>query len=272
MIKILGIFTCYNRKECSVACLKSLIEGNKSLEFTFLAVDDASTDGTAEALEDLGKVNVFEGNGGLYYSGGMRKGIEEAKGKYRDYDYCLLFNDDVKFYAGAIERMVKLFSKERQILVGATCDDTGKLSYGGVKKLSSWKPAFEIVMSREKLVECDTFNANCVLIPYNLFLELPNIDKIYVHAMGDFDYGLQAKEYGCVINPTDFFVGKCNDNPLHGTWRDTSLPIKKRIQLKESPKGLPARQWFHFVRRYFGILSACYSAITPYIKIMIGKS
>ena len=118
MIKILGIFTCYNRKECSVACLKSLMEGNKSLEFTFLAVDDASTDGTAEALEDLGKVNVLEGNGGLYYSGGMRKGIEEAKGKYRDYDYCLLFNDDVKFYAGAVERMVKLFSKERQILVG----------------------------------------------------------------------------------------------------------------------------------------------------------
>ena len=272
MTKILGIFTCYNRKEYSIACLKSLIEGNDSVKFTFLAVDDGSTDGTSEALNRLENIKILKGDGGLYYSGGMRKGIAEAKEKYRGFDYCLFFNDDVKFYENAIEKMVGLFEREKQILVGATCDNEGKLSYGGVKKCSSWRPSFEIVMSGGEMEECDTFNANCVLIPYNLFLELPNIDEVYVHAMGDFDYGLKAKEYGCVINPTDFFVGQCNDNSLCGTWRDTSLSIKERIRLKESPKGLPAKQWFHFVRRYFGVISACYSSLTPYIKIIIGRS
>ena len=271
MSQILGIFTCHNRRKSSLTCLNSLIEGNKNINFTFLAVDDASTDGTIEELTRLPNVEILEGDGSLYYSGGMRKGIEKAKTIDQNFDYCLLFNDDVQFYPEAIEKMLMLHTDENQILVGATCDDKGNLSYGGIRKCSAWRPKFEIVMSHEGLVECDTFNANCVLIPYKLFLRLPNIDEIFVHAMGDYDYGFQARKRGCTINPTDFFVGICNDNLPKTTWRDTTLSAKERIKLKESPKGLPAKQWFYFVKKNFGFLPACYSSITPYIKIVFGK-
>ncbi len=271
MTKILGIFTCYNRKEKSLMCLKSLIEGNPSIKFTFLAVDDASTDGTQRELAGFSNVKVIEGDGKLFYSGGMRKGIASAKENYKGFEYCLLFNDDVKFYPNAIEKMLQFCENDRQIIVGATCDDHGKLSYGGVRRTSSWRPAFEIVMSQDETLCCDTFNANCVLIPYGTFLELPNIDEVYVHAMGDFDYGLKAKNYGCVINPTNFFVGVCNDNPIQGTWRDRSLSVGKRMKLKENPKGLPAKEWFYFVKEYFGLFSACYSSLIPYIKIFLRR-
>ncbi|MBC5658734.1 glycosyltransferase family 2 protein [Anaerosacchariphilus sp. NSJ-68] len=267
--KVLGIFTCFNRKEKTVNCLKSLIAGNEEVEFTFLAVDDGSTDGTEEALRDMRQVAVLTGNGSLFYSGGMRLGIRKAKEQYQGYDYCLLFNDDVEFYPGVIERMAAQCGDG--ILVGATCDTEGNLSYGGVRKASGFRPKFDIVMSGEKPVSCDTFNANCVLIPYDIFLKLPNIDEAYTHSLGDFDYGLTASQMGYAIYPTNFFVGCCNDNPVGKTWRDTSLSRKERWKRKESPKGLPTGEWFHFVRKNFGLISACYSSMTPMLRILLGK-
>lgn len=267
--KVLGIFTCFNRKEKTEKCLKSLIDGNKNIEFTFLAVDDGSTDGTGKVLQEMPNVDVLTGDGGLFYSGGMRRGIRKAKERYRDYDYCLLFNDDVEFYPQVLDRMAAECGDE--ILVGATCDTAGKLSYGGVRKVSGFRPKFEIVMSEEKPVSCDTFNANCVLIPYDIFLKLPNIDEAYTHSLGDFDYGLTAGQLGYAIYPTNFFVGCCNDNPMGKTWRDTSLSRKERWKRKESPKGLPTGEWFHFVKKHFGLISACYSSMTPMLRILLGK-
>lgn len=270
-VKIIGIFTCYNRKKKTLSCLKSIVEGNPELSFRFLAVDDGSTDGTEEELKRLNDVDLIRGTGSLYYSGGMRKGITEAKEKYHNFDYCLLFNDDVDFFPGTIERMVKIHTSEKQILVGATCSRMGKLSYGGVRKVSSWRPKFQIVYSEKQLMECDTFNANCVLIPYITFLNIPNIDSVYTHSMGDFDYGLTAKQQGCMIKTTNFFVGTCDENSADNTWLDSSLPRKIRWKLKESPKGLPMGEWFHFVRKHFGIFSACYSNISPFIKILLKR-
>jgi GT2 family glycosyltransferase len=126
-------------------------------------------------------------------------------------------------------------------------------------------------MSGEQRIFCDTFNANCVLIPFNVFQKLPNIDKKYTHSLGDFDYGLEAGRRGVPIVVSDFFVGKCNDNPSSGTWRDVTLSRRERLKKKESPKGLPRREWFYFVRKHFGFLSACISSMTPYVRILIGK-
>ena len=270
-IKVLGIFTCFNRKQKTLKCLQTLVKGNPTLAFTFLAVDDGSTDGTIQALKELDNVEIIEGNGSLFYSGGMRLGIAAAKNRFREADYCLLFNDDVEFFAGSIERLIASFRDSNMILAGATCNDEGELSYGGVLKKSRFRPAFQIVMSDEKPVFCDTFNANCVLIPEKIFQKLPNIDPVYTHSLGDFDYGLSARKRGCLILASDFFVGKCIDNPVQGTWRDTKLSRKERLKRKESPKGLPRKEWYYFVKKHFGVVSAWVSMILPYIRIIIGK-
>ena len=50
MIQVLGLATCFNRKEKTVKAIKNLIKGNPNIKFTFIIVDDGSTDGTKEAL------------------------------------------------------------------------------------------------------------------------------------------------------------------------------------------------------------------------------
>ena len=272
MAKILAVFTCYNRKEKTVKCLESLLNYNPDQNFSFIAVDDNSMDGTKEALQKFDNMKIIEGDGKCYYSGGMRLGINEGKKSIDSYEWVLFFNDDVEFFPKAITKLINFSRNSKDILIGATCDKQGKLSYGGVKKKSQFRPAFSIIMSGENREFCDTFNANCVLIPFDIFKALPNIDKRYTHSLGDYDYGLEARKRGIKLVASDFFVGVCDDNDIKGTWRDTNLKRCERLRKKESPKGLPWREWFYFTKKHYGIISACLSAVTPYLKIIFRRS
>ena len=272
MLKVLGLMTCFNRKEKTMRALKNLIEGNQEIVFSFIVVDDASTDCTAEALKKMHNMTVISGNGGLFYSGGMRLAIAEAKKMSDQYDYCLLFNDDVDFAESAIERLCK--NDPSFIWVGPTCDEKGELTYGGVVKTSNWRPKTAIIMADQpegKL--CDTFNANCVLIPWEIFKKLDNIDEVYTHSMGDFDYGFSAKRKGCMIKVSDAFVGVCPDNPVktNSNWRNTELSRKRRFQLKESSKGLPFAEYFHYLNKNYNFYTAVIYSLIPYVRIIIRR-
>ena len=126
--RILGLMTCFNRKEKTITSINNLISENPNIEFEFVVVDDNSTDGTKAALEKMRGVVVLNGTGQLFYSGGMRMAMQYALNTTEVYDYCLLFNDDVEFYSQTIEKMLTIGSSGREILVGPTCDTEGKLS------------------------------------------------------------------------------------------------------------------------------------------------
>lgn len=270
-MKVLAIFTCFNRKEKTKKCIDSL--AHNDVDISFLIVDDNSTDGTREELNKFSNVIIVEGDGNLFYSGGMRKGIAFAKNyDLSQFEYILLLNDDVDFFEGAIDRLIEFLGDERMVAAGAVCDESGIQSYGGAVKTSKFRPSFRNVMStKNHRIYCDTFCANCVLIPKDIFLSTPNIDARYHHAMGDFDYGFQIKRSGYMIAASDFFVGICNDNPKQGSWRDTRLSRKARLKKKESAKGLPFKEYFYYLNKNHGIFTAIVYSLVPYIRIMIRK-
>lgn len=261
--KVLGLMTCYNRFEKTKRAIESLMEGNPQIDFHFLVWDDGSTDGTYEELKKTQKVTVYSGNGDSFYSGGMRHIIDIAKQRSEVLDYVLLFNDDVLFNAFSIQKMCQ--NPKDLILVGPTCDQQGELSYGGVIRKSKLLPKTKII----KGGYCDTFNANCVLIPWKIFMELDNIDTAYTHSMGDFDYGFQATRKGYKIFAVDEYVGTCDDNCVSGSWRDRNLSRHARLKLKESPKGLPYKEWFHYLNKNYSFITAIFYSVSPYIKILL---
>lgn len=270
MKTILGIMTCFNRKDKTLYAINQLISGNPSIQFEFIVTDDGSTDGTAAALGDITEVTVLHGNGNLFYSGGMRLAIQAALGKEKQYDYCMLFNDDVEFFDNSIENLAGL--EERIIWVGPTCDNDNKLSYGGVIRTSRFRPSFEIIKADDsKGKSCDTFNANCVLIPWDIFKTLGNMDAAYSHSLGDFDYGFMAKSQGFEIKVACEYVGICCDNPSKGSWRDVTLSRKRRLHLKENPKGLPGKEWFHYLKKNYNICTAIIYSVIPYLRILLKK-
>ena len=272
-MKIKVVFTCFNRKEKTLKCVERLIEGNKSVNFKFVVVDDGSTDGTADALNSgdyASALKVLKTAGNFYYSRGMNYGMQYILKEEETADYLLMVNDDVEFFENSIEELIKQ-SKDRNeaVIVGVTCDEKRQQTYGAIRYNGGFSVKYHMVLHGEN-TECDTFNANCVLIPYHLFKKTGAIDDYYIHSLGDFDYGLSLKRNGAHIYSSEGYVGICNRNSIKNTWLDKSLSLKKRIKLKESAKGSPTKQWFYFLNKNFGLLKAVTFTMTPYIKLLIG--
>lgn len=274
MTKVLGIFTCFNRREKTKKCLVSLIKKNPTVDFHFIVCDDGSTDGTSEMLKDFSNITTVNGTGSLFYTGGMIQAIKEAQsGKY-DSEYILLMNDDVEFFDNAIEKLIKqhkgLVEPSKSIIVGSTSDYDGKMTYGGVVYPYKFRMRYK-KYGPGSGVECDTFHANCVLIPREVFRDAGNMDGHYNHSLGDFDYGLKISRAGNKILVSDDYVGYCIIDARKGGWEDTSLPIKERIRKKESFKGVPTKEWFYYACKNFGLIRACFSTISPYLRIFLRK-
>lgn len=267
------MLTCFNRCKETTACVKSLAEGNSQIDFNFVITDDNSSDGTAEALGTLPfRLTLLSGDGQLYWNGGMRKALAYALEQGCKTDYYMLVNDDVAFYPGAIEKLIERGQAYPDaVIVGATVDKEGRTSYGGVRLLSKHFAKFALIEPSATYEECDTFNGNCVLIPKKVFMQVGNLDPVYRHSMSDYDYGMMIRRQGFLIYNSAEHVGSCNDNDVSGSWRDASLPRRERLHKKESPKGLPGKDWFHFIRKNYGFLSALYHSITPYLRIVLGK-
>lgn len=263
------MITCHNRKNKTIQCIKQVEIGNNDIDSNYVIVDDGSTDGTDVAIKEyLGeKLTYVKGTGNLYYSGGMRLAIDTVRKKHMQADYYLLINDDVEFYANFITKMIEMC--HGQIVVGATDDGNNNMTYGGVVSCKKYRPSLKKVMSNnDQIVHCDTFNANCVLIPDYIFDRLDNIDMKYVHGFGDYDFGLEAKKNGEDIVVTHFFVGKCLKNSTAGSWMDASISIMDRIKNKERPNGSPTYIWFYFTRKHFGFFSAVAVVVFQYFRII----
>lgn len=275
MKKVTVIFTCFNRKEKTITCIKTLTKLNPNIDFSFVIVDDASTDGTAEAIKELGlDTKIITGTGNLFWCGGMRVGIEDyLNSNPADDDYCLLVNDDVMFYDRSIETMFKrLQDRKDTVIVGATCNDKGKFTYG-LKCREKWykKNITKRIEPSEGEVVGETFNANCVLVRNEILKNVGNIDKAYTHSLGDYDLGFAMTKKGYKLISSADYIGVCNGNSSKDTWTDTKLSRKERLKKKESPKGNPTKEWWHFLMKNFGVISAVkYSAI-PYVRIILKK-
>ena len=229
-MKVLAIFTCYNRRELTRQSME-LLGQNKNVTFDYVIVNDGSTDGTDEMLAAMPyEIDLINGDGGLFWNRGMYEAIEHAKKAHPDYEYYMLMNDDTKFVPGIFDEMLPLFAPDK-VMVGAMCGDDGRMSYGGIKYVKGIK--YKKYGPEAQDICFDTFNANCAIIPHDIFMKV-SIDPFYQHSIGDFDYGLAISRMGYEIRIFPKFIGQCNDGSLKGTWQDESLPRMQRMKLKES--------------------------------------
>ena len=94
-MRIAAIITCHNRKDKTLACLKSLLQIAPTIDVYL--TDDGSTDGTSEAVrQQCPQVQIIQGDGNLFWSRGMYIAWKEAVKS--DYEYYLWLNDDVVLY------------------------------------------------------------------------------------------------------------------------------------------------------------------------------
>lgn len=295
-IRIAAILTCHNRREKTLACLRSLraqtpVEGNPEMEsgkqacsssetpglsaFSFqlstfsidvFLTDDGCTDGTADAVRKAWPgATIVQGDGTLFWCGGMRAAWKEAAKS--DPDYYLLLNDDTTLHPDALEHLLRVCPAPSldRISIGAVCDPvTREWSYGGLQSDHGFP------MPDGQPRPCRTMNANCALIPRSIYQRIGIFHHAYRHAMGDMDYGLTATRAGIDLRETPEFVGQCSRNPVRGTWKDTRLSRAERFRKLLSAKGLPPWDWFAYCTRNCGGKWPRYF-FSPMLRILAGR-
>lgn len=275
MTRVVAILTTFNRRELTLACLDRLLVAARqaAIELSIIVVDDASTDGTPQAVRQrFPSVHLVAGGGELFWNRGMHKGM--ALAMEQPADFLLWLNDDTLLQHDALSRLLhesgQLHARTGRevLLAGATCDGQGRVTYGGSASRGGLRRfQYRRVWNAAEPVECDVINGNCVLIPSVLAKAVGNLDPAFEHAMGDTDYSLRARAAGFPVYVASGFVGECSHNPTAATFHDTSMTLAVRWRMMTSRKGLPPKSYAHFMRRHGGIIWPLYFA-WPYLRLI----
>lgn len=262
-LQLACLMTCHNRKSKTLACLTAVFACSlpRYVQLSVILVDDGSTDGTSEAVrEHFPQVRLLSGDGSLFWNGGMRRAfalaIEES------FDDYLWLNDDTVLKADAIETLYRCRATVQgmgittsNIIVGATLDPlSDSLSYGGLVARDVKSPNYFVTLPMGISPQrCRTLNGNCVLISSAVVDVLGNLDPSFVHAIGDWDYGLRANAAGFGVWMAPGFVGDCELNPVLELQPAIARSVRARLRRVCSPKQVPPRAWYVYVRRNYGL-------------------
>jgi GT2 family glycosyltransferase len=266
--RIAVLMAAHNRRDLTVRALQSLEVARDVFNLTVILLDDASTDGTANAVQAAWPdAMVLTGDGNAFWNGGMHQAWLRAL--TLGVDGYLWLNDDVDLDDDALPALAREWHSLGGgtvpfILVGPTRDDGGRLSYGGQKLIRDpFALRFERLPMADIIQRAETFNGNIVLISKATVARIGINDSRFLHTLGDIDYGMRASRAGIPVLVMPGTMGVCNNNP------PTSFHIgslRTRWRRINSHHGIPMRNWWRITCRYSGIWMPLHF-ILPYRKM-----
>lgn len=279
--RIAVLMACYNRRVLTLRCLASLAPQPEFAASGLFLVDDGSTDGTGDAVRALfPDAHVIDGDGSLFWNGGMRLAWRTAKASGQPFDFYLWLNDDVDLVADTLAMLVAdadaVTPRGGPVIVAAATTDpvSGALTYGGQHCPSAARPLrMGLIAPTGKPVVADTISGNIVLVSAAAEARLGNMSSAYEHIYGDLDYGLRARQAGIPVMLASRPGGTCAANSVAGTSLDAALPrlTRLRLRLREDRK-IHARDWRRFARvhdRWRAALGLY--TLSPYLRILLNR-
>lgn len=120
------IVVSYNTREMTVACLASVYAETPDLDIELIVLDNASTDGSADAIAAaFSEVRLIEAGENLGFGRGNNRAADHARGHY-----LLLLNPDTLIRDRAIERLVAFAQRcpDARVWGGRTLFGDGSLN------------------------------------------------------------------------------------------------------------------------------------------------
>lgn len=251
-------------------------QGAGFLTFEHMLVDDASTDGTAQAVKQhFPDVRVLEGTGTLYWAGGMRYGWENCV-RTKAFDYLFVYNDDVQLRADAVLhlwRTSKRFIQDTAIvehaIVGAFHDSAmNETTYSGQAQRHWWNPlSFQRVdPPLQGYMQVETMNMNGCLISGVALRRFGFLAGYFIHSGADFEYGLRLTKAGGAVILAPGYLGICERNPDTNQINVSTNTFRDCFAQYTSPKYHPVKERFRFYRQHGGILWI-FLWLWPYVRL-----
>jgi GT2 family glycosyltransferase len=277
MKRILALATCHNRRAKTLRALRSLIRQKipAAYKLEVCLVDDGSTDGTTEAVRHaFSEVVILQGSGGLFWAGGMRFAWE-TYARHENFDYLLVFNDDIALYDGALSRLLDTANELEGhghwafAVSGALRESSSEsIAYGGVIRSSRWHPLrFAKLPPTEQIQECHTLNMNFALISSGAIARVGFLSSEFAHGKADYDFGLRLRGSGGRVVLAPGYLGECDTNPISARSAAVNLAFTERWRRLTSIKEQSPRERAIYFRRHAGFLWPMWWA-APYVRVL----
>lgn len=205
----------HNSREQTRQCLQSVLASEGDLSLFVVVVDDGSTDGTWEMLQnDFPHVVAIRGDGNLWWTGATNLAVKKCLEV--GCEYILLLNPDVIVESDTIASLLLFASKHPNAIVASLVvdyTDPQCVWWGG----SKWAPISSVfpliwssryIFKRGTLVdrlpsvpyETSEAHGRAVLVPRAVFEKIGLYDEInFPHYGADTDFSFRARQQGFTI-------------------------------------------------------------------------
>lgn len=209
-MKLSIIILSYNTKNLTVKCVRSVIEQYgeqiKNNEVEIIVVDNASTDGSAEAIgnfkSQISNLKLINNRENYGFSKGNNIGAKEARG-----EFILFLNSDTQSRDGGFLRMVNFMEKNPKIGVlggkllspdGSTQASTGKFYnlYNVVIVLLGGERVGLIRKNPKIRGPVDWVSGASMMVRKNVFEKLKGFDENFFMYIEDMELCYRFKKIG----------------------------------------------------------------------------
>jgi len=266
----------YNRKELTRGCLASLRQQDMR-DFTVIVVDDGSTDGTSEMIQqEFPDTVLLRGDGNLWWVGSINTGIRHALSVCRPDDYILSLNDDLIVPPNYLSGLLNAAQAHPGALIGSvetTMDQPEIIKSGGIRV--NWKTVKRKVLNKGKsldefprghTVAVSKLTGRGTLFPSEMFRKVGLYDEAHFKQCGDpelpsranlkFGYPLFVS-YDAVLSSHVGDKTGINDREHYtlSDWREYFFDLRSHFNLKDrywfARNVAPNKLWF---ARYFALV------------------
>jgi len=273
MIRIATLTTCHNRSDLTERSLKSLLaqEIDLDIEISNYIVDDGSTDNTVALVKGVDEnVVIINGDGNLYWAGGMRFGWEEIKDE-SNADYFLFYNDDVELTKNAFGELLHVLTSDGSIgaaVANIASRSSNNPTYGLREILWPYFPIkYKLVAPKaDGISYAQTFNMNAVMIPMEVLRTQGFLSPNYIHSQADYEFGYRLRKSGFKIASPPGVQGYGERNSEINTSRDPRLGLINKFRLFNGLKESPIRQNLDFHIDMYGSRGFVFF-VFPYVKL-----
>lgn len=210
MVKLSIIILTYNTKDLTSECLKSISEQyEKELqkgEFEIILVDNASIDGTADAVLNLKpkmpNLKVIQNKENVGFSKGNNKGAKNAAG-----EFVLFLNSDTEVKDKGLLKMVEFLESNKHIVIlGGKLENTNGSSQASAGKFYSIFNLFLMLIGGERLgllrsspariSKVDWVSGACMMVKRETFEKIGEFEEKLFMYMEDQELCFRAKKAG----------------------------------------------------------------------------
>ncbi len=194
------IIPVFNNLALTKGCLESIARAPHAGPLEIIAVDNASTDGTAEFLsaeQTAGRVRCLRNPQNLGFARACNQGAQAASGSL-----LVFLNNDTKVTSGWFEAMVSAAGQPGVGVVGAKLlYADGRIQHAGIGFINGipdhpHRHADANAPEVSQFRELDMVTGACLMIPRELFRQLAGFDETYQNGVEDIDLCLRARAAG----------------------------------------------------------------------------